>query len=92
MAGLLPLASSPLQAPPPSTDYYAALKPRNLSSLWYAAQRTHPDKAYGQPFAIFDPIGFIGPNYQRFYLHWRLRRGAWFNASHSPLVLCVAGC
>lgn len=86
VAGLLPLAS-PAQAPPPGTDYYAALKPHDLSSLWYAARRAHPDKTYGQPFAMPDPIGFIGPNYQRFYLHYtRIQQDA-----AQPYVYRVAG-
>ena len=63
----LPLAA---QAPPPSTDYLAALKPANLGRLWAAPQRAHPDKAYGTAFPMPDPIGFIGPNYQRFYIHY----------------------
>lgn len=65
----LPLASQ-AQAPPPSTDYLAALKPANLSRLWSAPQRVHPDKDFAKPFDMPDPIGFIGPTYQRFYLHY----------------------
>ncbi|TVT40622.1 hypothetical protein FNT36_14225 [Hymenobacter setariae] len=71
---LLPLVA-PAQATPPSIDYYAALKGKNLSSLWLATSRVHPDKQMqaavvnpNEPFP--DPIGFIGPTYQRFYLHY----------------------
>lgn len=60
------------QTTPLSADYYAALKTRNLSYLWCAAQRMHPDKQYsqGKAFGMPDPIGFIGPIYQRFCLHY----------------------
>ncbi len=71
---LLPLVV-PAQATPPSIDYYAALKGKNLSTLWLATRRVHPDKQMqgaivkpNEPFP--DPIGFIGPTYQRFYLHY----------------------
>ena len=71
---LLPLMA-PAQATPPSIDYYAALKGKNLSTLWLATRRVHPDKQMqaavvkpNEPFS--DPIGFIGPTYQRFYLHY----------------------
>ena len=58
------------QTPPPSTDHYAALKSQNLAPLWLATQRAHPDKQMGKPFVFPDPIGFIEPTYQRFYLHY----------------------
>lgn len=65
----LPLTSL-AQTPPPGTDYLAALTPANLSRLWSAPQRVHPDKDFAKPFTMPDPIGFIGPNYQRFYIHY----------------------
>jgi len=88
LAGLvaLPLAG-PAQTPPPSTDYLAALKPANLSRLWSAPQRVHPDKDFAKPFAMPDPIGFIGPDYQRFYLHYTsIQKDA-----ANPYVYRVAG-
>jgi hypothetical protein len=91
LAGLvlmLPLAAL-AQPTPPSTDYYAALKSKNISTLWYAVQRMHPDKQYsqGKSFAMPDPIGFIGPNYQRFYLHYTSIR----QDATNPYVYRVAG-
>ncbi|RTQ49000.1 hypothetical protein EJV47_15535 [Hymenobacter gummosus] len=62
--------TSRAQNPPPGVDYYAALKSQNLASLWLATRRTHPDAQMGKPAVFPDPIGFIGPNYQRFYLHY----------------------
>lgn len=61
--------STPAQiSPPPSTDYYAALKTRNLSQLW----RTEKLAFYGSstPDVFPEPLGFIGSDYQRFYLHY----------------------
>ena len=76
LAGLLlaPLVAL-AQTTPPSTDYYPALKGRNVSALWLAIRRAHPDKqmqaAVVEPNEPFpDPIGFIGSTYQRFYLHY----------------------
>ena len=68
---LLPLTAQ-TQAPPPSTDDYTSLKGKNLSALWLATSRMHPDRQYsqGKSVAFPDPIGFIGPSYQRFYMHY----------------------
>ncbi|MFD1874883.1 hypothetical protein [Hymenobacter bucti] len=69
LAGLLglPLAGS-AQAPPPSIDYLAPLKTKNLTRLWRADQLTfYATKGTG----VFpEPLGFIGADYQRFYLHY----------------------
>ena len=85
---LLPLTAQ-TQTPPPSTDYYAALKGKNLSALWLATNRMHPDRQYsqGKSVAFPDPIGFIGPGYQRFYLHYTSIRPD----AASPYVYRVAG-
>lgn len=93
LASLLLLPQLALaQTTPPSTDYYAALKGKNLSALWLATRRVHPDKemqaATTEPNAPFpDPIGFIGPTYQRFYLHYTSIRPDAAN----PYVYRVAG-
>ncbi|TPG66535.1 hypothetical protein [Hymenobacter nivis] len=62
-----PLAGS-AQAPPPGTDYYATLKPHNLSYLWHVDRLAF--YASKQLVSFPEPLGFIGPNYQRFYLHY----------------------
>lgn len=56
------------QAPPPSIDYLAPLKIRDLSRLWRADRLVF----YGvsEPDVFPEPLGFIGTNYQRFYLHY----------------------
>jgi len=91
LLSLLPLATL-AQTTPPSTDYYPALKSKNVSTLWLAIRRVHPDKemqaadvAPNEPFP--DPIGFIGPTYQRFYLHYTSIRPDAAN----PYVYRVAG-
>lgn len=73
---------------PPGTDYYAALKTQDLAPLWLATRRTHPDKQMGgKPVDFPDPIGFIGPDYQRFYLHYAsIRKDA-----ANPYAYRVAG-
>jgi hypothetical protein len=67
----LPLAA-PAQAPPPSTDYLAPLKTKDLSQLWWAEQLVfYGTKAADAADNAFpEPLGFIGANYQRFYLHY----------------------
>jgi len=58
-----------LQAqPPPSTNYYQGIKNYDLTSLWKADSiiiEIGPEKA-----AFPEPLGFIGENYQRFYIHY----------------------
>ena len=92
LASLLVAWQAPAQTTTPSTDYYPMLKGKNLSSLWLAIRRVHPDKqmqaAIVQPNTPFaDPIGFIGPGYQRFYLHYTSIRPDAAN----PYVYQVAG-
>lgn len=62
-------SSSSLQAQqPPSTNFYQNIKNYNLSRLWKADSiilEVGPEKA---PFP--EPLGFIGDNYQRFYIHY----------------------
>jgi len=69
----LPLAA-PAQAPPASTDYLDLLKTKDLSYLWRADRLVF----YGNPSPdVFpEPLGFIGANYQRFYLHYTSVRPA----------------
>jgi hypothetical protein len=69
LAGLWVLSLvSPAQASPPGTDYLAPLKAKNMSYLW----RAHRLAFYGNksPDVFPEPLGFIGTNYQRFYLHY----------------------
>jgi hypothetical protein len=69
VGGLLTLpVVAPAQAPLPSTDYLPPLKAKDLSRLWRADQLVF----YGTPGPdVFpEPLGFIGTNYQRFYLHY----------------------
>ncbi|GAB3637372.1 hypothetical protein GCM10027422_29620 [Hymenobacter arcticus] len=80
----LPLAA-PAQGPPPSADYLAPLKTKNLSYLWRADRLAF----YGNKSAdVFpEPLGFIGANYQRFYLHYTSVRPA----PGQPYVYQVSG-
>ena len=53
----------------PAVDCCAALKKQNLSCLWNQATIYHVGgKAVIGPFT--EPLGFISPAYQRFYLHY----------------------
>ena len=56
------------QAPPPSADYLVPLKAKDISRLWRADQLVF----YGtsSPDVFPEPLGFLGANYQRFYLHY----------------------
>ena len=58
----------PPPRPPPSTDYLAPLKTRNLSYLWHADRLVFYGTKSSDVFP--EPLGFIGANYQRFYLHY----------------------
>jgi hypothetical protein len=52
----------------PSTNFYQSIKNYNLSNLWKADSiiiETGPEK---WPFP--NPLGFIGEDYQRFYIHY----------------------
>ncbi|HET9503058.1 MAG TPA: hypothetical protein VFO93_05935 [Hymenobacter sp.] len=77
--------AAPAQAPPPGTDYLAPLKTKDLSRLWRADRLVF----YGTPGAdVFpEPLGFIGANYQRFYLHYTSVRPA----PGQPYVYQVSG-
>jgi len=82
----LPLAA---QAPPPGTDYLAPLKTTNLSYLWWADQLVFygTKAAAGTDNAFPEPLGFIGADYQRFYLHYTSVRPA----PGQPYVYQVSG-
>jgi hypothetical protein len=78
--------SAPAQiSPPPSTDYYAALKTKDLSQLWRANQLTFYGSSNSDVFP--EPLGFIGSDYQRFYLHYSSVRPN----SARPYVYQVSG-
>lgn len=64
--------AAPAQAPPPSTDYLASLKTKNLSYLWHTDRLAFYASKHLDHFP--DPLGFIGPDYQRFYLHYTSMR------------------
>ncbi len=69
-----------LGAPPDSLDYYRQLKTMDLTSLWRSDSlqvlENEPYKDnklmyYGTSTEKFpEPYGFIGKNYQRFYIHY----------------------
>jgi hypothetical protein len=84
----LPLAA-PAQAASPSTDYLAPLKTKNLSYLWRADQLVFygSEAAAGADNSFPEPLGFIGANYQRFYLHYTSVRPA----PGQPYVYQVSG-
>jgi hypothetical protein len=81
----LPLGAQ-AQPQPPSTDYLAPLKTKNLGYLWSANQLIFYGTK-GSDNAFPEPLGFIGANYQRFYLHYTSVRPA----SSQPYVYQVAG-
>jgi hypothetical protein len=60
----LPVAAL-AQAPPPSTDYLAPLKTKDLSYLWRTDQLVFygTKAADGTDNAFPEPLGFIGANY-----------------------------
>ena len=66
------------QAPPPTANYLIPLKNKNLSYLWrsnrlifYGTTAADMAAAAGTvDYAFPEPLGFIGANYQRFYLHY----------------------
>ena len=76
---------APAQAPPPSTDYLAPLKTKNLSRLWRADRLVFYGTKSTDVFP--EPLGFIGANYQRFYLHYTSVRPD----PASPYVYRVSG-
>ena len=74
------------QEAPAGVSYYAALKSQNLSELWQAANLYEPGgRKVFVPFP--EPLGFIGPNYQRFYLHYTAVR----QDAANPYLYHVAG-
>jgi len=87
LVGLLarPLGA-PAQAPPPGTDYLVPLKTKDLGYLWSANQMVFYGTK-GSDNAFPEPLGFIGANYQRFYLHYTSVRPA----PGQPYVYQVAG-
>ena len=69
LAALLSLPQeAPAQAPPPSADYLVSLETKDISRLWRADRLVF----YGTPGTdVFpEPMGFLGANHQRFYLHY----------------------
>lgn len=55
-----------------SSDYYAQIKDYNLAHLWRAT-KVHMDDIEGYPgtdVPFPEPLGYIGSNYQRFYIHY----------------------
>ena len=68
-AGIILLSPAvPAQTPPPGTDCRATLKTQDLSPLWRAERLTFYGTKGTDPFP--EPLGFIGADYQRFYLHY----------------------
>ena len=77
--------TSLLAQQPPSTNYYQSIKNYNLSCLWKADSiviEVGPDKS---PFP--EPLGFIGENYQRFYIHYT----SVTRVNNSPYLYQVTG-
>lgn len=51
-----------------SNDYYAAVKNYDVSKLWRAdSVQTEGDR---EKISFPEPLGYIGENYQRFYIHY----------------------
>ncbi|MEO6819456.1 MAG: hypothetical protein ABI204_06995 [Ginsengibacter sp.] len=51
-----------------STDYYAAVKKADLSKLWFNDEKQPENDSIS--VTLPEPLGFIGENYQRFYIHF----------------------
>jgi len=51
-----------------STDYYTGIKNHNLSPLWYTLSES--SKADVMDITVPEPLGFIGEEFQRFYIHY----------------------
>jgi len=56
-------------AQPGYINYYNQIKTYNLFEIWRGDGIT-VDGGNGQAYAFPEPIGFIGENYQRFYIHY----------------------
>ena len=65
---LLAAPPAPAQVSPPGTDYLAALQGKKLGYLWHATQLAFYGTKGADPFP--EPLGYIGADYQRFYLHY----------------------
>ncbi len=50
------------------TDFYSKIKNYDLSNLWHTDSLLPQDEK--QKVAFPEPIGFIGENFQRFYIHY----------------------
>jgi hypothetical protein len=77
--------SSLLAQQPPSTNFYQSIKNYNLSCLWKGDSiiiELGPEKS---PYP--EPLGFIGENYQRFYIHYT----SITKVNSSPYVYKVTG-
>jgi len=86
LAALLALRlAASAQAPPPGTDYLAPLKTKDLGRLWRADRLVFYGTKNSDVFP--EPLGFIGANYQRFYLHYSSVRPD----PASPYVYRVSG-
>lgn len=59
-----------LLAREPSTNYYSAIKSFNLSKLWLPGKIHDIGSGTEQSTIDTEPLGFIGDNYQRFYIHY----------------------
>src|SRR5690349_24197284 len=53
---------------PKSVDYFAAIKHYDLTNLWHADSIQAEGDGDEIPFP--EPLGYIGDNYQRFYIHY----------------------
>jgi hypothetical protein len=71
-----------------STNYYSSISACDLSELWSADSILHEEedgKLYKGPFP--EPLGFIGTNFQRFYIHYT----SVVKSTKDPYVYLVAG-
>lgn len=51
-----------------TVDFYKSIGRHNLSPLWHAKSIQIEGDGEKSPFP--EPLGYIGPNYQRFYIHY----------------------
>lgn len=67
------------------TDFYASIAKYDVSKLWRADSTL--DQEEGKYFPFPEPLGFIGSDYQRFYIHYISVR----KSNESPYRYIVTG-
>lgn len=66
---ILLLIANIVLAQQPSTNYYMGIKKHDLSKVWRGS-KLHLEGGSGDIIDFPEPIGFIGNDYHRFYIHY----------------------